>query len=294
MSDEQTHAPQPAADEQALAPLIDIRAARYAKLLFGEGEDGWDAGTKGVGTMDTSTTGGEDVFMRHVFAPDDKPFTQEDFKACLELLVEEYGIELDPLKPEQCHFTPNEMTFVISDDDMGILRDDGLGRENAGKLSDPRHAKLNELTPENDPDAVLAAQVRSHLMQRESWSNEERAHIDPRDIHADLFLPKAFLEDLAHAHGVDSLTNSAIEEMLKTAWRINFPDVSTPAVGRMDTENAVVFTFVVQDKEIPQLEEAMLGYQQRLQTPRSDGERPSATITSISTARRSSAALNQR
>ena len=256
MSDEHPHAPKSAEVSKPLAPVIDLRAARYVKLLFGEGEEGWLEGSMGAGTMDAVSDAVRDVFVRHAIAPEDKPFKLEDFDACIKLLDDEYGIELDPLNPQQCHFTPSEMIFIISDDDMACLRDDGLAPHNAGKLVAPRHARLNKMTQQGAPDFLLAAQMRAHLMRAEEWYHVTGLlGIDASDLCASLLLPNDFLDDLAREHGVDSLTSGQVTELVKAAWRAAFPDGPIPDIGSRPTPRGTVYSFVVHEQQIPKLEE---------------------------------------
>ncbi len=244
MSDKQTQAPEPTEAPKPLAPLIDLRAARCAKWLFGDGEEGWQPRFISAGTTVLGHHNGKDVFLRNVNAPvdehnepADKLFTQADFKACLDLLVEEYGIELDPLNPQQCHFSPSEMKFIISDDDMACLRDDGLGLNDSGKLSDPRHAKLNERAPENKPGAVLDAQFKAHMLARQSWVT-----FNPPipKMMCDVAFPAEFVGQLFQSLDLKQIKDRDLREQLKT--RRALPAADTTVAGDEELFRKLVAT----------------------------------------------------
>ncbi len=142
------------ADEMRVQP-IDLAACGYARLLFGGGRDAWEWDEDSHYTLTLRST------SRRLF-------TQQDYKACLEILRHEAGLKMNAANSS---FKSGIMRFTIPANELDRMTTQyGLG-DDAGMLATPTRVLNPGKSVHNNPLAVLEGMMRAHLLAPEAWKD---------------------------------------------------------------------------------------------------------------------------
>lgn len=238
--------------------LYHFAPARIAQLLFGEGQDGWRKNWAGQ-------------YLRSIDAPIGRLFTREEFDGCLKLLRDEFDID-----DVSADFDPLHMSFCIDAEDMGLLRQDGLGITTIGKLAAYDSPLIVQNTKPLDKDqlknrllATLKENLRLAVHERQHWKGTLKHPLisgDQREC--TIFLSNTFLMQLEQVlpkrSGVEYGLKESIRDILPTL--LPHIPVTITLLGEDNTPSKML-TLAVKPEYYAALDEAIM---ESKQTPRTN------------------------
>jgi len=237
---------------QRMGKLHHFAPARYGKLLFGQGQAGWQQNKAGQ-------------YLRYIEAPLEKFFTREEFDNCLELLRGEFGI-----KDFRADFSPLYMSFCIDAKDMAWLREYGLGKTDAGTIltfDAPVMADDAGVSTHNNPLKVLKENLRLAVHEQANWKDTLKHRLlsgDQRECN--IYLSNTFLQQLAEVlpqqHGLDYEVKECVRDIIPTL----LPHIPVTVALTVDDDKPFkMITLAVKPEHYAALEEAIM---EAKQTPR--------------------------
>lgn len=238
---------------QPMGRLHHFAPARYGKLLFGQGQAGWQQNMAGQ-------------YLRAIDAPPGKQFTREDFDNCLKLLREEFSIG-----DVEADFSPLHMSFCIYAHDMEWLREYGLGATNSGHILAFDSSVIAEdarVTSNSNPLAVLKENLRLAVHERQHWKDTLKHRLVSEDQReCEIYLSNRFLKQLAEAlpqhHGIDFELKECVRDIIPTL--LPHIPVTVSLLGD-DDKPFKMLTLAVKPEHYAALEEAIMEAKQKPRT----------------------------